>query len=129
MNIETLLPPFIVSGIIGTTLSLTIYSTFHILKDSHPRIRPSSLILIAASFFIISFLFTMAYIIFNVEVLLKLISLSFLILGGVSILILILQLVKLNPTNYIIDEIIDSDAFPQLFGEKQKEKDVAEKQD
>jgi hypothetical protein len=128
MNIETLLPPFIVSGIIGTTLSLTVYSTFHILKDSHPRIRPNFLILIAASFFIISFLFTMAYIISNVEVLFKPISLSFLILGGVSIFILILQLVRLIPTNYIIDEIIDSDTFPQLILVKNKRmKDVVEK--
>lgn len=127
MDLETLLPPFIVSGIIGTTLSLTVYSIFHNLKDSTPRVRPSFLILIAASFFIISFLFTMAYIISNVEVLLKTISLFFLILGGVSIFILILQLVRLTPTNYIIDEIIDSGTYPQLVGKKQKEKDVAEK--
>lgn len=123
MDIETLLPPFIVSGIIGTTLSLTVYSIFHNLKDSRPRIRPSFLILIAASFFIISFLFTMAYIIFKVEVLLNPISLFFLILCGVFILILIIQLFRLTFINYIIDEIIDSDTFPQLFGKKQKDKE------
>lgn len=127
MDLVTLLPPFIVSGIIGTTLSLTVYSIFHNLKDSTPRIRPSFLILIAASFFIISFLFTMAYIIFKVEVLLNPISLSFLILGGVFILILIIQLFRLTFINYIIDEIIDSDIFPQLSVKNKRTKDVVEK--
>lgn len=127
MDLETLLPPFIVSGIIGTTLSLTVYSIFHNLKDSTPRIKPSFLILIAASFFIISFLFTMAYIIFKVEVLLNPISLSFLILGGVFILILIIQLFRLTFINYIIDEIIDSDIFPQLSVKNKRTKDVVEK--
>lgn len=121
--IETLLPPFIVSGIIGTTLSLTVYSVFNVLKDPRPRIRPSYLILAAATFFIISFLFTMAYIIFQVEVLLKPISLFFLIGGGGFILISILQLFRLNVVNDIIEKIIESGQFSELVGKKQRQSD------
>lgn len=117
-KIDTLLPPFIVSGIIGTTLSLTVYSIFNILKDSHPRIKPSLLILAAATLFIISFLLTMLYIIFDKEFLLKPLSLYFLVGGGVFILISIIQLVKLHFLNDIIEKIIESGQFPELVGKK-----------
>ncbi len=96
-NPDVILSPIMVSGIIGTTLSLTVFSIFHNSKIYIIWTSPKYLNLVAATFFIVSYFFTINYIFDQVESLLKL-SLSLLLVAGgflfLSILFLFLPGIK-----------------------------------
>lgn len=93
-TLDILLSPFIVSGIIGTTLSLILYGILHS-KESriHVGETPSFIILLSAFSFVLSYLSTLILIIFQIEILY--ISLFFLFVGGLFIFVSIYYMFKL----------------------------------
>lgn len=116
-NLETLLIPFIVSGIIGTTLSLTLFSIFQNSEVFRIWGSPKYLNVTTACFFVLSYLSTLIYIIFPIEFLL-IISLVFLLAAGIFILISIVYIFRLYIIEKSIDRLKETKQLPEIFGEK-----------
>ncbi len=120
-NTDTLLSPFLVSGIIGTTLSLTFFSVFHNLfhnsKIFQIWVSPLNLTLATAICFVMSFFSTMLYLVLQKEFLLTTISFVFLLAAGILISLLIIYLLALKKINEIISRLEETKQMPELFGD------------
>lgn len=116
-KLETLLIPFIVSGIIGTTLSLTLFSIFHNSEVFRIWGSPEYLNVTTAGFFVLSYLSTLIYIIFQIEFLL-IISLVFLLVAGVFILISIIYIFNLHKIEKSINRLKETKQLSEIFDEK-----------
>lgn len=116
-NLENLLIPFMVSGIIGTTLSLTLFSIFQNSEIFRIWGSPKYLNVTTAGFFVLSYLSTLFYIIFQIEFLL-IISLIFLLTAGIFILLSIIYIFRLHIIEKSINRLKETKQLPELFGEK-----------
>lgn len=117
-NLDTLVTPFMTSGIIGTTLSMTLFTVIQKLEDSlHFSWGLKYTSLPASICFLLSYFFTLSYIVFQIDFLLK-VSLSFLFAAGIFLFILIIILLQLSTVEKIIDHLKETNQFPELFSKK-----------
>ncbi len=116
LDSNIILSPIMVSGIIGTTLSLAVFSMF---QNSKFRtwMSPKYFDLFAATSFILSYFCTISYILTINEYLLK-ISLFFLILAGIFLFISILYLYKSHIVEDVLNQIKDTPQLNELFNKK-----------
>ncbi len=111
-----IISPIMVSGIIGTTLSLAVFSIFQNSKFSK-WMSPKYFDLFAATSFIMSYFFTISYIVIINEYLLW-ISLFFLIVAGIFLFISILYLYKSHIVEDVLNQIKDTPQLNELFSNK-----------
>ncbi len=119
-NSEVILSPIMVSGIIGTTLSLAVFSIFQNSKVSIIWVSPKYLNLFAATFFILSYFSTIGYIMIMNELLLK-VSLVFLLAAGIFLFLSILYLFKLHIAEEVENQIKQTPQMKEFFEKKVSE--------
>jgi len=112
--LETLLSPFTLGGIVGTTLSMTFFSIFQNSKLSRIWMGFKYFSLVAAVFFVFSYFFTIGYIFFQIEFLLM-ISLLLLLVAGIFLFISILCIFLTHIFEDVINHIENTPQLNEIF--------------